>query len=254
MRAFRLVQNYSRAMSRFVIDHAGVQIPYQIRPPGKRTRRLAVYVHPDGRVHVTAPASVSNQEMHHYVAAHADWIVKQLKRFQANTAERETLHYRSGEQHLFLGQPLVLEVHRDLLPGVIRYGDTLRVYCNGAASRIVQRLLANWYRHQAGEIFLQRMKHVGSHLPWVGQQLPRWRHRPMKSQWGSCSVHGRIALNTHLVKAPVDCIDSVIIHELCHLRHHNHGRAFKRLVAQHTPDAAASRRRLTALAGTILTG
>jgi predicted metal-dependent hydrolase len=62
------------------------------------------------------------------------------------------------------------------------------------------------------------------------------RLRLMKKTWGSCSAKGVITLNPHLVKAPPQCIDYVIAHEICHLKEHNHGKGFYALQDQLYPD------------------
>ena len=59
-----------------------------------------------------------------------------------------------------------------------------------------------------------------------------------------CGTDGRIALNTHLVKTPERLIDYVILHELCHLVHHDHSRRFYALMGAHMPDWEARRREL----------
>jgi len=56
-----------------------------------------------------------------------------------------------------------------------------------------------------------------------------------KSQWGSCSRTKNISLSHNLITAPIETIDYVIIHELCHLSEMNHSRNFWNLVAQHCP-------------------
>ena len=58
----------------------------------------------------------------------------------------------------------------------------------------------------------------------------------MRKQWGSCSPQGVILVNPHLVKAPRDCIDYVITHELCHLREHNHSPRYYRLLREIMPE------------------
>ena len=58
----------------------------------------------------------------------------------------------------------------------------------------------------------------------------------LKKRWGSLSKNGTLTLNRDLIKAPKECIEYVIIHELCHLEHHNHGPEFYRLLERSLPD------------------
>ena len=74
----------------------------------------------------------------------------------------------------------------------------------------------------------------------------------MQTQWGNCSPGGTITLNPHLVKAPRDCIDYVILHELCHLQEHNHGPAFWVLLERVMPDWERHKARLNDMAELML--
>lgn len=60
--------------------------------------------------------------------------------------------------------------------------------------------------------------------------------RQTRQRWGSMSSAGRLLLNRRLVQAPVDAIDYVIIHELCHVTEPNHGVAFFKLLGKVMPD------------------
>lgn len=70
----------------------------------------------------------------------------------------------------------------------------------------------------------------------------------MNNRWGSCTPGGRIILNPELIKAPIDCIDYVITHELCHLVEPNHNARFWQLLGALMPDWKARRERLNEMA------
>ena len=52
------------------------------------------------------------------------------------------------------------------------------------------------------------------------------------SRWGSCSSSGNLSFCYRLVMAPKPVIESIVCHELCHLRHLDHGPAFQHLLRQ----------------------
>ena len=58
----------------------------------------------------------------------------------------------------------------------------------------------------------------------------------MKTRWGSFSPQGRITLNLWLITMPVDCLDYVIMHELCHCKISGHGPRFWKLLERFLPD------------------
>jgi predicted metal-dependent hydrolase len=68
--------------------------------------------------------------------------------------------------------------------------------------------------------------------------------KTLKSRWGSCTYDGRVTLNLLLIQAPLECIDYVVAHELCHLVEHNHGKGFYALLARVMPDWKARKERL----------
>jgi hypothetical protein len=74
------------------------------------------------------------------------------------------------------------------------------------------------------------------------QRCP-WRsaRRSTSIRWGSCDSQGQVVFNWHIIKAPHPVVDYVVIHELAHLVHANHSRAFWRLVERHCPSFALHR-------------
>lgn len=57
-----------------------------------------------------------------------------------------------------------------------------------------------------------------------------------KTRFGSCSTKNRLCFSLYLMRYPEDAVDYVVVHELAHIRHHNHSPAFYALVARFMPD------------------
>lgn len=104
---------------------------------------------------------------------------------------------------------------------------------------------------KARDYFRDRIAVVAGQLPWP-QVVPDFQMKEMSTRWGSCAAGGTITLNPFLVRAPRECIDYVIAHELCHLREHNHSPEFFRLLTRAMPNWQEVKGRLDAMAEVLL--
>lgn len=102
-------------------------------------------------------------------------------------------------------------------------------------------------RATARELFEQRLDACWERFAAPGERKPALRLRTMRSRWGSLSPSGWMSLNTMLVRAPLECLDAVIYHELCHLRVRAHDAAFYRELAHYVPEWRERRRELRGL-------
>lgn len=213
----------------------------------RRARKtLAIVVHPDGSLRVKAPLKLPLDRIVEQVEARGAWIIKQQRRFAELPPAPAKRAFVSGESYAYLGQLLRLVVIPAQPKSVRRSGERLVVgVADARDTSRVQALLRGWYRERAEHIFSKRLEGCLSHTSAFGiDHSGAFTLRRMRRRWGSCSQDGRIVLNTQLVGAPEDCIDYVIVHELCHTVHHNHSRAFYDLLAACLPDWRERQQRL----------
>lgn len=212
-----------------------------------RRRTLSVEVHPNLRVIVRAPARADLRFIAERVAQRRDWIERVLERLRREGhSPLAAPEYVSGSTHWYLGQPLQLETCDGTRQCVELSTDRLRVTTRSAEPVRVRALLDAWYRERAAfvgaEILAERM-------PWFsarGHATPIVRYRQMRTRWGSLAAGRRMTLNVALVRAPHECFEYVVVHELCHLEHRGHGRGFHRLMDALLPDWRERRQRLRA--------
>jgi predicted metal-dependent hydrolase len=202
--------------------------PVRLRRSNRRT--LAISVNPDGSVGLTAPQRADVAAIQAKVAKRATWIRKQQRAFTAMNAKRMPRRYVSGATHRYLGRQYRLKVRKGADAGVKLSAGYFHVVTPDGSEAGVETLLAAWMRERANEQFSRRLAEWRSWCERHRIPAPRLILRSMPKRWGSTHKDGRIALNPELVHAPSACVDYVIAHEICHLKHTNHGPEFFRLL------------------------
>jgi hypothetical protein len=225
-------------------------IPYRYRRSRRRT--LCITVYPDLSVLVRVPMLAKPEPIREFVLKHAQWILKAWRRLESRRASiPPPSQYTSGELHPYLGQVYPLEVQPGRKASVTFLSDYIHVTTKGEpTAENVRKLLDRWYRAQAKIIFHQRLAACHRKMP-KDIPLPPLRIRPMKTRWGSFSPRGRVTLNLWLITMPVDCLDYVILHELCHFKIRRHRQRFWKLLERFLPDYKERRRKLNACTGVV---
>lgn len=212
----------------------------------KRSRRktLAISVLPDGSLELVAPELAPLEAVVQRVEKRLPWIQQQRRRFAAMNATRPPLRYVNGATHRYLGRQYRLKLHKGESPRVVLQGAYFHIATPSLKAEAVQQALEAWYRKRAQEQFGKRLLAWSA---WCNQRRlpePRLRLRRMNKRWGSALRDGTICLNPELILAPSACIDYVIAHEICHLKHPDHGKRFWSLLAQLVPDWHRLKQRL----------
>lgn len=219
----------------------GLEVEVERKPI--KNMHLSVYP-PDGRVHLSLPDYLTDDDARSYIVSKWTWIRKQQGEIaaQARQTERE---YVSGENHYFFGSRYILkvvyttsgansiEVHGNAMTMKVRKGSSVERKAE---------LMNEWYREHLKE-------HIGFMMDKWTDKLDEkdvsWQIKIMKTQWGSCGAKSRSLLfNLELARVPKECIEYVVVHELTHLQVQNHSKVFEALMTRRLPNWRNLRKQL----------
>jgi predicted metal-dependent hydrolase len=220
-------------MDQHSFQYGDERLDYAINYKPLKKHHLRIHVLHDGKVQVDAPASSNLKEIRQAVIKKARWIHNHVESAKQRASLISKREYVSGESHYYLGKQYLLKVHplrSRLEKEKVRLGRaTLDVFAFHKEPAHISYLLDQWYAQRAAVVFAKRIDACMVRTAWL-KQTPVWKIRSMKKQWGSCSPKGVLSLNPKLIKAPRECIDYVIVHELCHIKEHNHSDKYYRLL------------------------
>ena len=235
------------------ISYGGRRLAYRLNADPHRTARVAIHVEPDGEVIVDAPLGAETTDIQRAVHKRARWVFTQVEKAQERQRHSKPKEYVSGEEVLYLGRRYVLKVlisNERRQPAKLK-GNRLEVITETGSSEDVRARVWAWYKVRGRDYFNRRLTALSDALPWV-KGKPAFQLKDMAKRWGSCTPTGEIIINPHLVKAPRECIDYVLLHELAHLKHHDHGPAFWHLIYRFDPGWRAKKDQLDAMVETIM--
>jgi len=219
------------------------QIEFHLEYSNRRS--LGITVTPDLFVSVKAPINTSLDKVKEKIRKKAPWIIKQQSYFLSFHPITPPRKYVGGETHLYMGRQYRLKIVEGAVETVKLRGKFIEVISTDKSR--AKDLVREWYLRNA------RSKFEAIARPLI-EKFRRHKVEPssivlreMPTRWGSCTPKGKIILNPELVKAPRGCIEYVIIHELCHLIHHDHTQKFIDLQTKEMPGWEKQKMRLERL-------
>jgi len=210
-------------------------IDYRIRHTNRKTLRLTVT--PKGELNVVAPLGAKPDHVVRLVDRKAAWVFRKLRQVQDFHPLPTPHQYLSGETFLYLGRQYRLKVHVGPHNPAKLKGKFLHVTVpDKNDTKAVEASVWRWYRKRAENVFPRYLDQALVIARRHDIPEPSLTIRRMTTRWGSCTSKGRVTLNLYLIQTPAHCIEYVIMHELCHLKHLNHSKAFYSLLTRCMPD------------------
>ena len=215
------------------VQYGRTKIHYKIERTQRKT--LGITVGPTGEVLASAPYEVSVERIRDTIIKRGSWIIEQLTFFSKGPVLEPEKRGLSGESFYFLGRQYRLKVIKSDCDEVKIKDDRIILNCLSPKREDLKlALLQKWYFDRAKDIFSDRFQKYKS---MFGEREIFMIVKKLKNSWGKYySKKGEIIFNVELIVAPIDCIDYVIVHELCHGQVLNHGKKFDALMTLKMPN------------------
>ena len=199
-----------------------------------------------GKLTLVAPWFVSERNIKIFINKHHGWIEKQWLKIEKLKILRPKFRYQTGDRFYYFGEPVILDVRPSDLkrPSIKIRNDRMiitlhRNVSKSAGIAAIKKVIQIFYRKKAEEVIRDRLEHFNE---YYGFRYNRVTMRDQKSRWGSCSKLRNLNFNWRLIMAPIEIIDYVVVHELCHIKEMNHSHRYWALVAKSLPEHKKARR------------
>jgi len=193
-----------------------------------KRKTLSLIIETNGTLTVRAPLRMKEADIQRFIEAKKDWIKR--KQTQARKDTVAPRQYIDGETFWYLGREFPLRIIPDGKPALVVDNSFKLVK---SARQHAETVFTSWYRKQARILLLKRVDYFAQKY---GFNAGKIRISSARTRWGSCSTKGTLSFTWRLVMAPLEVIDYVVVHELCHLKEMNHSKAFWGQVESILPD------------------
>lgn len=189
-------------------------------------KTLSLTITPDLQIHLKSPHKADSLRIESFLQRKWFWLEKQLRFFKKYQRKIYQKEYITGEGFLYLGKQYKLLVKRANENKVLMLKGLLLVYTTESVEngRHTKKLLDTWYKNKLEKIFIERYEQMK--LKFDYNKMPTLVIREMQKRWGSFLDNSKVILNPKLIYTSKDCIDYVIVHELCHMKYKHHNKYF----------------------------
>ena len=178
----------------------------------------------EGIVKVRAPFLSSQSSINNFIKKHELWIMKRVEKFERSKLSE--IKFIENEKILIVGKEytLIFTASNEISSKIVGAKIILKLLKNNFNNKeFIKREFLKIIKEFAITLITKR---VNFYSKIIGNNPKSIKISHYKSKWGSCSFKGNLTFNWKIIFAPLEIIDYLVIHELCHLEHHNHSYKF----------------------------
>jgi predicted metal-dependent hydrolase len=213
------------------------EIPYVLRRSAAASERRITIT--PGHVEVLALTSDNDDDIAGFLERKRQWVFNTVREMELITASRHAVpRFMTGSKIPYRGRKMPLTVRRtDAQRVAVVYKSGFIVdlphWAGDEPDRVVATELKLWMKQRVRRDVKEIADVCGRRFDLIPQSI---RVANLAHGWGSCGQEGNLLINWHLIFAPRQVLEYVVVHELAHLRHRSHDQQFWRFLQSILPN------------------
>ena len=211
---------------------------YPVEITFKEIKALRLKVFPNTEIKLSVPSGTPENFIADFLESKRSWIEKQLDLFKQTAGVEREQSIKTGTSTRILGRQLCIKIVYAAKKRIVRNDRLLLIYTPNIENQAdIDQQFFNWWQKNSKCYFQTQLEKLFPIVQKYGISMPSLRVKKMQTLWGSCSRnHHVVNLNYYLFKAPVPCVEYVLLHELLHFLYPKHNKAFYETLTVCMPD------------------
>ncbi len=203
----------------------------------KKRKTLGIYIDVYGNIEVRIPNQTTESQLDAFIESKWTWIQKTANEMREKTKGFQKKEYIEGERFLYLGKEYPIQIFSsENYAGVVFEENGFNIYTLQHDDAVIKKLMTKFYKQECKKIIEKR---IAFYQKFFSVKPRSIKISANKKTWGTCNSQRELTFNWKLAMAPIEIIDYVVVHEMCHMIHLNHDRSFWRLVGKYIPEYEA---------------
>ena len=205
----------------------------------KKIKNFIIRIYPDLRIAVSVPLHATNKDIENFIQSKKEWIETTLKKIKIAKENKNNLKENIIK---ILGKEREKKIIESDLERIRLTDTSIYIYSKNIDTLEIEKKLFEWEFEELKSIL---EKNLEKYAKLLNTNINYYRIKKLSSAWGIYhKKENYISFNFDLIEKDIECIEYVVLHELCHIFYMNHQKDFWTLVEKYMPDYKIRRKNL----------
>ena len=205
----------------------------------KKIKNFIIRIYPDLRIAVSVPLHASNKDIENFIQSKKEWIETTLKKIKIIKENKSNLKENSIK---ILGKEIDKKIIESDLERIRLTDTSIYIYSKNIDNAKIEKKLLEWKLEKLKVILDE---YLIKYTKLLNRNINYYQIKKLSSAWGIYQKkENYISFNSDLIEKDIECIEYVVLHELCHIFYMNHQKDFWALVEKYMPDYKVRRKNL----------
>ena len=205
----------------------------------KKIKNFIIRIYPDLRIAVSVPLHASNKDIENFIQSKKEWIETTLEKIKVAKENKNTLKESNIK---ILGKEIDKKIIESDLERIRLTDTSIYIYSKEIDNTQIDKKLLEWKVEKLKAILDE---YLNKYTKLLNRNIDYYQIKKLASAWGIYhKKENYISFNSDLIEKDIECIEYVVLHELCHIFYMNHQKDFWALVEKYMPDYKVRRKNL----------